>query len=99
MQGIIANQLPDVMSYVSAANNSFDTFLNIIQKSAIAAVVFSALLIPILWISIFTTWRMRIMEMRQGRSVALEEYYDVWSCCDMLYSLSWSADTHLTESK
>jgi hypothetical protein len=72
MQSIIANQLPDVMSYVSTANNNFDTFLDIIQKSAIAAVVFSALLMPILWISIFMTWRMRIMEMRQGRSVALQ---------------------------
>ena len=72
MQDILANQLPGVLSQVSTGNKNFETFLNILQNSAIAAIVVTALIVPLLWLSIFENWRSRIMEMRQGRSVALQ---------------------------
>ena len=71
MQDILANKLPGVFSQVSTGNNSFVTVLSILQNSAIAAIVVVTLLLPLLWFSIFENWRSRIMEMRQGRSVAL----------------------------
>ena len=72
MQDILANNLPGVLSQVSTGNSDFETFLNILQNSAIAAIVVVTLLVPLLWLSIFENWRSRIMEMRQGRSVALQ---------------------------
>ena len=67
MQDILDNQLPGVLSGVSTGNNNFETFLSIIKNSAIAAIVVVALILPLLWLSIFENWRSRIMEMRQGR--------------------------------
>ena len=72
MQDILANKLPGVFSQVSTGNNNFVTVLSILQNSAIAAIVVVTLLLPLLWFSIFENWRSRIMEMRQGRSVALQ---------------------------
>ena len=72
MQDILANKLPGVLSQVSTGNSNFETFLSILQNSAIAAIVVTALIVPLLWLSIFENWRSRIMEMRQGRSVALQ---------------------------
>jgi hypothetical protein len=72
MQDILANNLPGVLSQVSTGNSNFETFLSILQNSAIAAIVVTALIVPLLWLSIFENWRSRIMEMRQGRSVALQ---------------------------
>ena len=67
MQDILDNQLPGVLSGVSTGNNNFETFLSIIKNSAIAAIVVVALILPLLWLSIFENWRSRIMNMRQGR--------------------------------
>ena len=72
MQDILANNLPGVLSQVSTGNSNFETVLSILQNSAIAAIVVTALIVPLLWLSIFENWRSRIMEMRQGRSVALQ---------------------------
>ena len=72
MQDILANNLPGVFSQVSTGNKNFETVLSILQNSAIAAIVVMALIVPLLWFSIFEIWRSRIMEMRQGRSVALQ---------------------------
>ena len=72
MQDILANKLPGVLSQVSTGNSNFETVLSILQNSAIAAIVVTALIVPLLWLSIFENWRSRIMEMRQGRSVALQ---------------------------
>ena len=72
MQDILANNLPGVLSQVSTGNKNFETVLSILQNSAIAAIVVVTLLLPLLWFSIFENWRSRIMEMRQGRSVALQ---------------------------
>jgi len=72
MQDILANKLPGILSQVSTGNNNFVTVLSILQNSAIAAIVVVTLLLPLLWFSIFENWRSRIMEMRQGRSVALQ---------------------------
>ena len=72
MQDILANKLPGVFSQVSTGNNNFETVLSVLQNSAIAAIVVVTLLLPLLWFSIFENWRSRIMEMRQGRSVALQ---------------------------
>ena len=72
MQDILANKLPGILSQVSTGNNNFETVLSILQNSAIAAIVVVTLLLPLLWFSIFENWRSRIMEMRQGRSVALQ---------------------------
>ena len=72
MQDILANKLPGILSQVSTGNKNFETALSILQNSAIAAIVVVTLLLPLLWFSIFENWRSRIMEMRQGRSVALQ---------------------------
>ena len=72
MQDILANKLPGVFSQVSTGNNNFETVLSVLQNSAFAAIVVVTLLLPLLWFSIFENWRSRIMEMRQGRSVALQ---------------------------
>ena len=72
MQDILANKLPGILSQVSTGNKNFETVLSILQNSAIAAIVVVTLLLPLLWFSIFENWRSRIMEMRQGRSVALQ---------------------------
>ena len=74
MQDILANNLPGVLSQVSTGNKNFETVLSILLNSAIAAIVVVTLLVPLLWFSIFENWRSRIMEMRQGRSVALQSW-------------------------
>jgi hypothetical protein len=66
----LRNDFPYIASLLSSESNEFDRVLKIIQISAICAIAISALIIPILWFFIFANWRMRIMEMRQGRQVA-----------------------------
>jgi len=91
MQDILANRVPALMSTVSTGSNNFDLFLRIIQNSAIAAIVIMALLVPLLWFSIFENWRSQIMEMRQGRSATLQL---VPSCLVLIRSF---ADTLLID--
>jgi hypothetical protein len=67
------DDFPGVMSLLSTGSIHFDRVLRIIQGSATAALVVVALIVPVLWFSIFQNWRFQIMEMRQGRSVAASQ--------------------------
>jgi len=69
MKNFISNDVPWFLSIVSTASANFDIFLRVFYNSAIAAISAMALLVPLLWASVFGNWRSRIMEMRQGRSV------------------------------
>jgi hypothetical protein len=69
MKNFISNDVPWFLSIVSTGSDYFDIFLRVFYNSAIAAISAMALLVPLLWASVFGNWRSRIMEMRQGRSV------------------------------
>jgi hypothetical protein len=64
------DDFPGVMSLLSTGSAHFDPVLRILQGSATAALIVVALIVPVLWFSIFQNWRFQIMEMRQGRSIA-----------------------------
>jgi hypothetical protein len=61
---------PWVASLLSSDSSEFERVLKIIQISAFCAIAIMALIVPIIWHSIFVNWRSRIMDMRQGRQVA-----------------------------
>jgi hypothetical protein len=84
MQQLI-DDYPGIMSMISGQSSEFDRVLKIIQNSATGALAILALLIPVLWFLIFQNWRSRIMEMRQGRCVAV---LTVMNCFVLIASFS-----------
>ena len=66
----LRNDFPSIASLLSSDSREFDRVLRIIRISAFCSIVILTLVVPIIWHSIFANWRLRIMEMRQGRQVA-----------------------------
>ena len=69
----ILDDFPAIMRMLSGESTEFDGVLKIIRNSATGALIVLGLMIPFLWFSIFQNWRSKIMEMRQGRCVAVNE--------------------------
>ncbi len=88
MQQLI-DDFPAIMSMLSGESTEFDGVLKIIRNSATGALIVLGLLIPVLWFLIFQNWRTRIMEMRQGRCVAVSEvlhYFLLILFCQGIFS-------------
>ena len=66
LQGVLS-RAPAFLNQISSARSTFDLVLVTFMRSGIATIVAVVLTTIILWYYIFKNWRMRIMEMRQGR--------------------------------
>jgi hypothetical protein len=70
MQDVLVNDTAGFFDLLSTSTSNFEVSLRIFRHSATASVVVMVLLVPTMWWFIFENWRSRIMDMRQGRSVA-----------------------------
>ncbi len=63
----VLSRAPEILNQVSSKRSSFDLVISIIMDSGLAAIVVMIFVITFIWYGIFKNWRIRVMEMRQGR--------------------------------
>ncbi len=66
LQGVLS-RAPAFLNQISSARSTFDIVVSILMRSGMATIAAVVLIKVVLWYFIFKNWRMRIMEMRQGR--------------------------------